>query len=81
MGRTITLNGLFTGTKAQQRTFIAAIDTIADGAQSGSTFVSSLITSPASRTVFIQSWDWKVNMANESKIEYFLILVEGAAVS
>ena len=79
MSRTITVSGIFTGTQAQQRTFIAAIDTLASGTQTGSAFVSDLITSPASRTVFIQSWNWTVNLADVSKIDYVLTLVEGAS--
>lgn len=81
MQRTITITGKFTGTLTQQRTFITAIDTIAAGSQTGVAYISGLVTSPANRTVFVQSWDWTTNLGDLSKIDYTMILVEGAAVA
>jgi len=79
--RTITVNGIFPGTPAEQQTFIAAIESIISGTQSSSTFVSSLIESPASYNVFIQRFSWDVGKADTGKISYTLTLLEGAAVS
>lgn len=81
MTRTIQITGMFEGTEAAQRTFIAAMDTIAAGAQTGSAFVSGLITSPANRTVFIQNWSWTKSKADIRKIDYTLTLIEGATVA
>ena len=79
--RTITITGIFDGTEAEQRTFIGQIDTIENGQQDSSTFVSSLITSPASYKVFIQNFVWTKSAADPSKIDYTLVLIEGEEVS
>lgn len=77
MSRTINIEGIYQGTIAQQATFISNIDNIASGSQSGSTFVSSQTSTP-NKTVYIQSWSWTVNAADTSKLNYSMILVEGA---
>jgi len=77
MSRNITIVGIFQGTLAQQNTFITDIEGIADGSQTGSTFVSSH-TSFANKTVYIQSFSWTVNKANPGYVNYSLTLVEGA---
>ena len=73
--RTVTVTGIFTGTVNQQNTFISAIEGIANGVQSGSTFVSSIRS--ASITVLIQNFRWTKNRADPSKINYTLTLIEG----
>ena len=80
MMRTINIDGIFTGTDAQHVTFINAIETIMDGNQSGSAFISSK-TGFSNKTVFIDSFDWRVDKADVSKISYSLTLKEGAGVS
>ena len=78
--KSITVNGIFQGTIAEQRTFIAAIEAINNGTQVSSTFVSSLVTSPASYNVFITTFQWVKNSADPNKIGYTLTLLEGAGV-
>ena len=80
VGRTITLDGIFTGTLTEQNTFIEAIESLQGGNQTGYTFVSSH-TSVSSKTVFVQNFTWTVNKADVSKINYNLSLMEGATVS
>lgn len=75
--RTISLTGRIIGTESEQQTFISNIEAIADGKQDGSTFVSSFIASPANRTVFVQTFRWEKNAADESKLDYTLTLFEG----
>lgn len=75
--KTITIDGIFEGTEAAQRTFITNIEAIANGAQDGSTFISSFITSPASYSVLIQSFTWNKQAADISKIGYTLTLFQG----
>lgn len=77
--RSIIITGILTGTETEQRTFITAIELLNNGQQSSKPFVSSLITSPASRNVFVQSFRWIKNLADIGKINYTLTMVEGAA--
>lgn len=77
--RIISISGIITGTTSVQKTFIAAIEGIADGSQSSSPFISSLITSPSSYNVFIQTFSWSKDRADPNKISYTLTMVEGAA--
>ena len=78
MMRTININGIITGTDSTHLTFINAIEAIADGAQTGSTFISSK-TGFANKTVFIDNFEWNVNKADVSKIEYSLSMIEGVS--
>jgi len=78
--RTISVEGIITGVDATHVTFIDAIETICGGAQTGSTFVSSK-TGYANKTVFINTFEWTVNAADVSKINYSLTLIEGATVT
>jgi len=80
MGRTIQITGVYVGTLEEQNTFIQAIEGIASGNQTGSTFVSSQTSTP-NKNVFINDFEWTVNKADVSKIEYSLTLVEGATIS
>lgn len=77
--RSITLNGTFEGTNIEQDTFIDAIESICDGSQISSTFVSS--KKPEPRNVFIQTFNWEVVEAVPDKIVYTLTLLEGRAVT
>jgi len=80
VGRTITVSGIYTGTDSAQVTFIEAIEALIAGTQSGVTYVSSK-TGFSNKTVFIDSFDWRVDKADVRKIHYTLVLKEGAAVS
>ena len=76
--RTITLEGVKTGAVAALRTFISDIETIQDGEQSGSTFVSSWTNS--NKTVLIQDFTHTKVSANESEVTYTLVLEEGSVL-
>lgn len=78
--RQINLSGILVGTESEQKTFIGQIEGICDGIQNGSAFVSSLITSPSSYNVLIQTFTWSKNAADLNKLNYNLTLMEGAAV-
>lgn len=80
MGRTVTIDGELIGTQGEQTTFINAINAIANGTQTGSTFVSSK-DGIANKTLFIDGFDWTVIKADVSRISYILTLREGAAVA
>ena len=73
--RTVTIQGTITGTKTVQNTFITNIETITNGTQSGSTFVSSIRADNI--TVLIQSFRWVKRAAVETKLEYTLTLLQG----
>ena len=73
--RTLTITGIFKGTVNEQNTFITAIEGIADGVQTGSTFVSSIRAS--SITVLIQNFRWTKQKADPNKIDYTLTLIQG----
>ena len=76
--RTISIDGIFTGTIANQvSNFITPIETIANGTQAGVTFVSSQTSFP-NKKVFIQNFNWNFVKANPNKINYSLTLIEGA---
>lgn len=81
MSRTITIEGIFTDTVANIRTFIGVIEGFAAGTQTGLKFVSSLITSPASYNTFIESFTWNYVKGAPDHINYSLNLIEGASVS
>jgi hypothetical protein len=77
MQRTIEISGIFTGTNAEHVSFINSIEAIMNGQQSGSTFVSSK-TSISNTTVYLNYFEWSVNAADVSKINYSLSMIEGA---
>lgn len=77
--RTITIIGTFSGTNAEQQTFIDAIESICDGSQVSSTFVSSIKTE--TRKVYIQTFNWEAPEAIPEKIIYTLTLLEGKDVT
>ena len=76
--RTITIEGLKTGELAALRTFVSDIETIQNGEQSGSTFVSSWTNS--NKTVLIQDFTHTKVQADENKIGYNLTLIEGSVL-
>jgi len=77
VSRVISITGIFTGTLAQLNTFITVIETLADGSQTGVTFVSSLSTF-TSKKVFVKNFNWSFIKATPNKINYSLELIEGA---
>ncbi len=79
-GRVITISGNITGTKAEQRRFITAIESIVNGKQVFSDFKSSLVTTPEIYNVFIQTFNWTAEAGSESKISYNLTMLEGSGV-
>lgn len=80
MSRSITLSGVLNGTLSDQNTFIQAIESIMNGEQIGSTFVSSQTSTP-NKLVFIDSFEWTVEEANSAYISYSITLIEGAATA
>lgn len=76
--RRVTLRGIKTGTTAEIETFIEAIETIINGAQSTSAFVSSLIVSPASINVLVRNFSWEYVPGAVGKVAYTLELTQGA---
>lgn len=73
--RNINITGKFTGTPTELKAFIAAMEGIQDGTQTGSTFVGDLVTT--SKTVLIESFNWSYDKANLNSIDYSLTLIEG----
>ena len=71
------MTGIFSGTTSAINTFIGVIETIANGTQTGVTYVSSLSTF-ASKKVFVRSFNWNYIQGSPLKINYTLELVEGA---
>jgi len=78
MSRTIIIEGVKTGVIANLRTFVESVETIQNGEQSGSTFVSSWTNS--NKTVLIQDFTHTKTKADESEVGYNLTLVEGNAL-
>lgn len=78
--RTISIDGIKSGTAAVLNTFITAIEALIAGGQSGVTFVSSLSTF-ANKTVFVKSFNWDYVKGDPNKISYRLELTEGAGVA
>ncbi len=75
VSRTITIEGVKTGVVADLRTFIVNIEAIQDGDQAASTFVSSWTN--VNKTMLIQDFTHTKLMADESKVSYSLVLIEG----
>ena len=80
VSRTISIEGIFTGTASQLNTFIVAMETINSGTQTGSTFVSSLSTF-SNKTVFMNDFSWNFIAGSPNKIDYSIELLEGASVT
>ena len=78
MLKTITISGIITGTDATHVSFIENIEGIMNGSQTGSAFESSK-TGLSSITVYIDNFEWSVNKADVSKIDYTLTLIQGAS--
>ena len=76
--RRIVIQGTKTGTTAQVETFIEAMETIINGNQSASAFVSSLIASPSSINVFVKSFVWEYIPGPPGKVTYTLELTQGS---
>ena len=79
INRTITIEGIFSGSLTQQNTFITDIEGIQNGTQIGVTFVSSQ-TNTSNKTVFVQDFSWNFSAGKPNKVNYFLTLLEGALV-
>lgn len=78
--RTITINGKFSVGDTGYATialFIAALDALANGAQSAKTFVSG--RSGVSYTVLVTNATWKGEEGSPNQIEYTITMVEGSA--
>lgn len=75
--RTISIDGIKSGTATVLNTFITDIEALIGGGQSGVTFVSSLSTF-ASKKVFVNSFNWDYVKGDPNKISYSLELTEGA---
>ena len=71
------MTGIFPGTASAINTFIGVIETIANGTQSGVTFVSSLSTF-ANKKVFVKSFNWDYIKGSPLRLGYILELQEGA---
>lgn len=76
MMRTITVEGIITGTNSTHVTFIDNIESIMDGDQSVSVFISSK-TGFANKNVYLNNFSWRVEEADVSKINYSLSMIEG----
>ena len=76
--RTITVDGNKTGVVADLRTFVESIETIQNGKQSGSVFVSSWTAS--NKTVLIQDFIHTKLKSDENNVGYTLTLVEGSVL-
>jgi len=76
--RTITVNGVKTGTVAQLRTFITDIEGLQNGAQSSLTFVSSWTN--VNKNVLIQDFTHDKVKSDENKVSYTITLSEGTAL-
>lgn len=76
--RTITVVGVKTGTVAALRTFITDIEGLQNGSQSSLTFVSSWTN--VDKNVLIQDFSYDKGSADENKVSYTLVLLEGTAL-
>lgn len=78
VNRTITIDGIKSGSASALNTFIATdIESLIVGGQVGVTFVSSLSTF-ANKKVFVNSFTWNFLKGDPNKISYSLQLSEGA---
>ncbi len=76
--RTITVTGVKNGAVAALRTFITDIEGLQTGQQSSLTFVSSWTN--VNKNCLIESFTHDKISADESKVTYTLVLVEGTAL-
>lgn len=76
--RTISIEGIKTGTVSQLRTFVTNLEALQNGQQSGMTFVSSWTN--ADKTVLIQDFTHTKVEGDESRVTYTLTLIEGTAL-
>ena len=72
----ITINGIVTGVDATHVTFINEIDSLMSGLQKGITFVSSK-PGVTDKIVYLERFQWSVNAADVSKINYSIDMIEG----
>jgi len=79
--RTITVNGSFTGTTSELRTFIGDIETLQNGEQTALTFVSSWYTGYSETTFLIQGFTHTKDSADENRVKYTLTLLEGSVLT
>lgn len=73
--RTITITGVKTGTISEMRTFVTDIEGLQNGEQSSLTFESSWTN--VNKNVLIQDFTHDKIGADENKIGYTLVLLEG----
>lgn len=78
--RTISLDGIKSGSASAINTFITTMEALIAGGQLGVTFVSSLSTF-ANKTVFVKNFNWDYVKGDPNKISYTLELIEGAGVA
>jgi len=76
--RTITVTGVKTGTVAELRTFVTDIEGLQNGEQSSLTFVSSWTN--VNKNVLIQEFTHDKSEADENRVSYTLVLLEGSAL-
>lgn len=76
--RTVTIDGVKTGTLSELRTFVNAIEGIQSGTQTGSTFSGGFKSTNI--TVLIQNFTWNYAEGDVSRISYTLTLVQGTAI-
>lgn len=78
--RTVTINGSFTGTVAELRTYISNIETLQNGAQTALTLVSSWYTSYSGTYFLIQDFVHTKTEADENRVGYTLTLLQGSVL-
>jgi len=78
-GRSIVLSGVKKSTsRSDLQTFVADIESIQNGQQTGSTYIGELIT--ASKTVLIQSFNWRWVAGDVQRVHYTITLLEGQPI-
>ncbi|MHA1737929.1 MAG: hypothetical protein ACTSWD_05030 [Candidatus Heimdallarchaeota archaeon] len=76
--RTLTIEGVKTGTIAELRTFVTDIEGLQNGEQSSSVFESSWTN--VNKDVLIQDFQHVKESGDESRVSYTLTLVEGSVI-
>ena len=76
--KVITLEGTFTGTNAELRTFVAAINTKMSGTQAGAAYTGGL--EAGSVTVIIQEFNWVYVKGAVLHVTYNLSLKLGTVI-
>lgn len=77
VSKTVTIDGIITGNQTVLRTFITSIESIQNGSQEGSDFVSTLVISPASIKVLIENFSWNYSKGTVNSLDYSLELKQG----